>query len=301
MYGDNDEEKEGNQEFDNHEKQSPHPHALISTVEDGSASPEHKPDKDPGLRSPRPPPQSDAQEPEPGDEQQGEAKGPSSHITDGESDQGKEEQKLALRESEFVVGLSHPNIVKFEGFVEDLSTQKVWLIFPWEEHGNLRDFLALGEWEIPERISLVIGQINGVTLGLDYLHRQQPPIYHGDLKSLNILVGSGCHALITDVGSARHLGSDHVSKQPKENNHKLRSATDTNLGEEHITLRAFFSATATTLTLTGSSYTLRWAAPELLQDDKPRLRSDIWALGWIAYEVQPDPCPYNHRETYKSL
>ncbi|KIO17840.1 hypothetical protein M407DRAFT_49961, partial [Tulasnella calospora MUT 4182] len=153
-----------------------------------------------------------------------------------------------LRESEFLVKLSHRNIVKLEGFVEDLSAQKVWLIFPWEEHGNLRDFLASGEWEIPERISL----INDVTLGLEYLHSQEPPIYHGDLKSVNILVDSECYALITDFG-----------------------------------------ATASTITLTGSGYTLRWAAPELLQDDKPCLRSDIWALGWIAYEVMTNTIPFH--------
>ncbi|KIO22414.1 hypothetical protein M407DRAFT_28062, partial [Tulasnella calospora MUT 4182] len=112
---------------------------------------------------------------------------------------------LALRELEFLVELSHPNIAKLEGFVEDLSAHKVWLVFPWEDHGNLRDFLASGEWEIPERISL----IHHVTLGLEYLHSREPPIYHGDLKSLNILVDSEYHALITDFGSARHLEDDH--------------------------------------------------------------------------------------------
>ncbi|KIO19632.1 hypothetical protein M407DRAFT_30702 [Tulasnella calospora MUT 4182] len=196
---------------------------------------------------------------------------------------------LALRESEFLVDLSHPNIVKLEGFVEDVSAQKVWLIFPWEEHGNLRDFLASGEWEIPERISLIYG----VTLGLEYLHGQEPPLYHGDLKSLNILVSSECHALITDFGSARHLESDHLNKQPKGNDHQPRTATDLSTSQEHITLEALFSATASTIALAGSSYTLRWAAPELLQDEKPCLRSDIWALGWIAYEVMTNTIPFH--------
>ncbi|KIO20485.1 hypothetical protein M407DRAFT_29893 [Tulasnella calospora MUT 4182] len=195
---------------------------------------------------------------------------------------------LALRESEFLVELSHPNIVKLEGFVEDLSAQKVWLIFPWEEHGNLRDFLASGEWEVPERISL----INDVTLGLEYLHSRDPPVYHGDLKSLNILVSSECYALITDFGSARRLDGD-VGKHPKEEDDKPLPATDSTTGAQDITLEALFSATASTLTLTGSSYTLRWAAPELLQDDRPCLRSDIWALGWIAYEVMTNTIPFH--------
>ncbi|KAG8925664.1 hypothetical protein FRC01_009850 [Tulasnella sp. 417] len=196
---------------------------------------------------------------------------------------------LALRESEFLVELSHPNIVRLEGFVEDLSERKVWLVFPWEEHGNLRDFLASGEWEIPERISL----INDVTLGLEYLHNQEPPIYHGDLKSLNILVNSKYHALITDFGSARHLENDHGGRTPKQTRDNPQSAGDPSAAEEFITLEALFSDTASTLSLTRSSYTIRWAAPELLQDDEPCLGSDIWALGWIAYEVMTNTIPFH--------
>ncbi|KIO20487.1 hypothetical protein M407DRAFT_29894, partial [Tulasnella calospora MUT 4182] len=287
--------------------------ASSSTVEGAGDESEHTTDKHPDSDA-----QSQGNTQEPHHDQPGENERSGSHITGGENDQAKDEQNsgrqaskpkivavkkleiekdtdlervlgLALRESEFLVQLSHPNIVKLEGFVEDLSAQKVWLVFPWEEYGNLRHFLASGEWEIPERISL----INDVTLGLEYLHNQEPPVYHGDLKSLNILVDSECHALITDFGSARHLGSDHVGKQAKGNDQEPGPATDPNAGEEPITLEAIFSATANTLTLTGSGYTLRWAAPELLRDDKPGLRSDIWALGWIAYEVMTNTIPFH--------
>lgn len=54
-----------------------------------------------------------------------------------------------------MVNLSHRNIVKLEGFVEELSEDIIWLVFPWEDHGNLRDFLVSQDWEVPERISLV--------------------------------------------------------------------------------------------------------------------------------------------------
>ena len=62
---------------------------------------------------------------------------------------------MALRESEFLLELSHPNVIKIEGFAEAVSDNVVWLVFPWEENGNLKEFLVSGEWEIPERISLV--------------------------------------------------------------------------------------------------------------------------------------------------
>ncbi|KAG8925556.1 hypothetical protein FRC01_009993 [Tulasnella sp. 417] len=315
--GDNDQaNEEGREGSDNHQEEKPQ--TLISTIGGEPAPSEHTVDKDPDRSTnPNPQLQNDTQEPRDNEQDRvGEAGNQLEDVGNYQTKNGQNfgrqtpQQKrivavkklkikgdmdfervlgLALRESEFLVELSHPNIVKLEGFVEDLSTQKVWLIFPWEEHGNLRDFLAFGEWQIPERISLFYD----VTLGLDYLHSREPPIYHGDLKSLNILVDSECNALITDFGSARHLLDDHVGKQPKESGPKPRPVADVTTNEEHITLEAFFSATASTLTLSGSSYTIRWAAPELLQDEKPCLRSDIWALGWIAYEVMTNTIPFH--------
>ena len=51
--------------------------------------------------------------------------------------------------------LSHPNIVRFMGFVEDMEKGDAWIVIPWEANGNVREFLKSGEWEIPERVSLV--------------------------------------------------------------------------------------------------------------------------------------------------
>lgn len=106
---------------------------------------------------------------------------------------------LTLREAEFLVDLEHESIIELVGFVEDVSKDIIWLVFPWEDHGNLKGFIASANWEIPERIWL----INDVVRGVEYLHSRQPPICHGDLKSINILVNSKYRAVITDFGSAR--------------------------------------------------------------------------------------------------
>lgn len=63
--------------------------------------------------------------------------------------------QLALREAEFLVELSHPNIVSLKGFVEDVPADIIWLVFSWEDNGNLREFIASRVWEVPERIWLV--------------------------------------------------------------------------------------------------------------------------------------------------
>lgn len=69
-------------------------------------------------------------------------------------------------------------------------------------NGNVREFLRSSDCDIPERISLVsplnrvrlmfsenllvIDQIQDVIEGVTYLHTRQPPICHGDLKSVGL-------------------------------------------------------------------------------------------------------------------
>lgn len=51
--------------------------------------------------------------------------------------------------------LSHENIVKPIGFVEDAKDVISWIILPWENNGNLREFLQSADWEFQERVALV--------------------------------------------------------------------------------------------------------------------------------------------------
>ncbi|KIO17633.1 hypothetical protein M407DRAFT_32674 [Tulasnella calospora MUT 4182] len=186
---------------------------------------------------------------------------------------------LTLREAEFLVKLSHENIIKLEGFVEDVSKEMIWLVFPWEDNGTLKDFVAAADWEIPERISL----LNDVARGVKYLHTRTPPIFHGDLKSINILVNSNCRAVLTDFGSARHPITKPLSKETQ----RTKSEPKREPSPE-----ATFCPSTNTITLTCNQYTLRWAAPELLEDDDASLASDIWALGCVVYEVMTDSIPF---------
>lgn len=51
--------------------------------------------------------------------------------------------------------LSHTNVIRLVGFVEDMQKGDAWIVLPWEGNGNVREFLQSDEWDIPERISLV--------------------------------------------------------------------------------------------------------------------------------------------------
>ncbi|KIO25215.1 hypothetical protein M407DRAFT_25439, partial [Tulasnella calospora MUT 4182] len=166
--------------------------------------------------------------------------------------------------------LDHPNIIKLFGFVEDMRKRLAWLVFPWEANGNVREFLLSGKWELPERVSL----IQDVVLGLEHLHTRQQPIRHGDLKSLNILVNS-------DRGSPRRQAASTNSNETLGD------------GCPEVTI----STANTELTLTSPGWSFRWAAPEILNEEDPCLASDIWALGWIAWEIITDNYPFPEVKT----
>ncbi|KAG9018295.1 hypothetical protein FRB90_011625 [Tulasnella sp. 427] len=172
-----------------------------------------------------------------------------------------------------------------EGLVEDTSDRIVWLVFPWAEHGNLFAFVTSRDWEIPERLSLIFD----VAKGVEFLHGQSPPICHADLKSLNVLVNAECRAVITDFGSARRirqtdsLGVNGGAPAPL---HNFATEGEDAIGDVQLT------ATGDGVTLTAGKYTLRWAAPERLNEDRESLACDIWSLGWIAYEVMFGRVPF---------
>ncbi|KAG9036822.1 hypothetical protein FS837_001603 [Tulasnella sp. UAMH 9824] len=176
--------------------------------------------------------------------------------------------------------MSHPNIVRLTGFVEAESGGVAWLVLRWERNGNLHEFIASADWEIPERISL----IQDVAEGIAYLHAQEPPICHGDLKSANILVNSDFRALITDFGSARFTEPNAPSSADAG---AVSGSDDGSEPADDVTdpITVEFSAHSGMLMLTGPEFSFRWVAPEVLVEENLGLASDIWAFGWISWEV----------------
>ncbi|KAG8961484.1 hypothetical protein FRC00_012127 [Tulasnella sp. 408] len=192
--------------------------------------------------------------------------------------------KSFVNELSLMAPLFHPNIIEFLGFVEDTEKGDAWIILPWVANGNVRDFLKSGEWDIPERVSLV----QDTAAGLEYLHTHDPPICHGDLKSLNILVNSSYRAIITDFGSAR-LRREVESETRSETSFPM----PINDGSTQSTSpQARFNASTLELTLTGPGFSLRWTAPEVLLDEMQDLPSDMWALGWICWEIVTGRMPF---------
>ncbi|KIO23995.1 hypothetical protein M407DRAFT_26605 [Tulasnella calospora MUT 4182] len=189
-----------------------------------------------------------------------------------------------IYEVETMKGLSHKNIVQFIGFVEELENGTAWMILPWEPNGNVSEFLAKGDWEIPERVSLIKDTFEGIR----YLHTRQPPLCHGNLKSFNILVNSSNRAVITGFGSARAISEPEDEAIGNESGEKLQG----NPPAEQACPPIHIGTAGNQLTLTGPAWALNWEAPEVMDGKRLSLSSDIWAAGWVCWEVMTDSVPF---------
>ncbi|EGO00235.1 hypothetical protein SERLA73DRAFT_107260 [Serpula lacrymans var. lacrymans S7.3] len=147
--------------------------------------------------------------------------------------------------------LSHPNLIPFYGVYHlNANKNRICLISPWMEHGSITRFLK--QYPNSSRTSLMLD----IARGLEYLHRRQPGIVHGDLKGENILITPSLHACLTDFGVASARGT-----------HLLGLTTAPSMR---------------------GGGTLRWQAPELLsfetEDVRNSFSSDVYAFGCVGYE-----------------
>ncbi|KAJ7235054.1 kinase-like domain-containing protein [Mycena rebaudengoi] len=150
--------------------------------------------------------------------------------------------------------LSHPNLLPFFGLY--YWDERLCLVSPWMENGNVLQFLKRTSASEAERISLMLD----ISFGLEYLHQNH--VVHGDLKAINILVTPSGRACIADFG--------------------LSSIADV------VTLRFTHS------TATAKGGTTRWQAPELLRGEHPsHYGSDIYAFACVCYEVLTGKAPFH--------
>ncbi|KAG9023980.1 hypothetical protein FS837_005547, partial [Tulasnella sp. UAMH 9824] len=73
----------------------------------------------------------------------------------------------------------HENILQFLGYHLGENFDPAYLISPHMENGNVRDYLAANKVDNRQLLEWVQDTLSG----LIYLHSQDPPIVHGDLKA----------------------------------------------------------------------------------------------------------------------
>ncbi|KAJ7963564.1 putative Receptor protein kinase [Quillaja saponaria] len=124
-----------------------------------------------------------------------------------------EESGAFSSEIQTLGSIRHKNIIRLLGWGSNRNLKL--LFYDYLPNGSLSSLLhgagkGGAEWEA--RYDVVLG----VAHALAYLHHDcVPPILHGDVKAMNVLLGPGCEPYLADFGLARIVnsnGEDDVSK-----------------------------------------------------------------------------------------
>ncbi len=119
-----------------------------------------------------------------------------------------------LNEVALLSQVNHRNLVRLHGWC--LETEVPMLVYEYVSNGNLSEHLQgeksreLGHLTWPKRMQIAIETAEAIT----YLHSEaNPPIYHRDVKSANILLDNNYGVKVSDFGISKliPLGATHVS------------------------------------------------------------------------------------------
>ncbi len=169
----------------------------------------------------------------------------------GLDDKGTE---LFCKEFALVFNINQTNLLKPTYY--DVYERSPYLILPYCSKGSILSMV--GEVKPDDLLNI----IHDVAAGLEYLHRQDPPIIHQDIKPDNILMGEHGDFLITDFGISTKARST------------LRKSSM--LGEN-------------------SGGTYAYMSPERFsKTPAPIKASDIWSLGAMAFELAEGFPPFDN-------
>ena len=173
--------------------------------------------------------------------------------------------KRFLREGEFGVRASHPNIIGTLDFGEEEGLY--WLALEWAEGEPLANFLAASGRLSPSLTARIIGQLGDA---ISTAHRLG--IIHRDLKPANIMYDPATQtAKLLDFGIARD-----TEDAP----------------EARLTRAGFFVGT------------LQYVAPEALSGELVGEQADVYSVATIAYQLLTNKLPFpgkTPRELFQQL
>ncbi|KAI3750575.1 hypothetical protein L2E82_21240 [Cichorium intybus] len=171
-------------------------------------------------------------------------------------------EKEFLTEIEILSRLHHRNLVSLLGYCDEEKEQM--LVYEYMPRGTLRDWLNAKSGEslsFRMRLQVALDSAKGIL----YLHTEaNPPIFHRDIKSNNILLDSKLTAKVADFGLSR-----------------LAPILDENgLGPNYVS----------TLVRGTPGY----LDPEYLLTHKLTDKSDVYSLGVVLLEILTSMRPISH-------
>mmetsp|Transcript_95637 Transcript_95637/g.276327 ORF Transcript_95637/g.276327 Transcript_95637/m.276327 type:complete len:292 (-) Transcript_95637:182-1057(-) len=161
------------------------------------------------------------------------------------------------REINILRRVSHPHLVGLIGIMEHPG--KIWIVTNLCRGGDVFELLHNSGMTLAWKQKLRIA--TDVASAMKYLHSQNPPIIHRDLKSLNLLLMSPVNSTtdepyvkVADFGLARMIEEGNM--------------------------------------MTKNTGTYHWMAPELLHESSYDCKVDVYSYSMVLYEVICQDLPF---------
>jgi serine/threonine protein kinase len=195
--------------------------------------------------------------------------------------------------------LRHPNVLQLFGC--SLTAQAIWIVSELCSLGSLRQLLDDHERNLSTHLRLSLAL--QVAEGIAYLHNQDPPIIHRDLKSHNIFVHETftSHSFTGSESSSRKLTSNSTSKRgDKKNAQETREEDNASPRATIIAKIGDWGSARASLsrgerTMTHGVGTACWMAPETIKKGRSSKYSDVYSYGIILWEM------WTRKEVYDGL
>ncbi|MEX0321474.1 MAG: SUMF1/EgtB/PvdO family nonheme iron enzyme [Puniceicoccaceae bacterium] len=193
---------------------------------------------------------------------------------------GSSEERFK-REAKVMAQLHHDNILEVDDFGE--TDGRCWLRMPLVSGATVdsRTCVSLSDamearrlWSADE--TLVI--LSQILSGLGYAH--QAGVVHRDLKPGNLLLDSNSKIKIADFGLVRLAGEQWVQSQVQ-----LTVAHSMTIGSAETVLEGGSSSGSTGTSTKALLGTFEYMAPEQKEGQEADARSDLYAVGLIAYRM----------------
>ncbi|KZV81695.1 kinase-like protein [Exidia glandulosa HHB12029] len=179
--------------------------------------------------------------------------------------------KRLRRELHLWSALDHQNILPILGVSHFPPRNLLALVSPWCEHGSLAAYIASRRDDITISYplgSVILDLFEQLLDALQYLHGQDSPVVHGDLKGQNIFVDEYGALKLSDFGLSRMSG---------------------------------FIGSVNLESSTVERGTVRFMSREHLLDSAPTIHSDMWASSCVFVEMASGRAPYHEHKSVPAV